>query len=228
MFSLIIPIFNEENNIIKLYNEIIISLKNYNKYEIIFVNDSSTDKSDEFLKELSKKDNVQYFSNKTNKGQSFSIRKGINNSNYDIIVTLDGDCQNNPKDIPKLLKIYNSSENITLVGGIRHHRKDSFLKILSSKIANKFRSFILNDNCIDTGCSLKVFDKNIFLSLPFFDGIHRFLPALFKTFGKKNVFVNVDHRRRFSGQSKYGITRRMFKGIRDLIKVLIILKKKNV
>ena len=99
------------------------------------------------------------------------------------------------------------------------------IKILSSKIANKIRSYILNDDCVDTGCSLKVFDRNIFLSFPFFDGIHRFLPALFKGYNKNTFFINVDHRPRIHGNSKYGTFGRLVRGIRDLITVAKIIKK---
>jgi len=114
---------------------------------------------------------------------------------------------------------------LSLIGGIRANRKDTYFKILASKIANLIRASILKDECIDTGCSLKIFDRNIFLSFPYFDGIHRFLPALFKGYGKRTFFMNVDHRSRLYGTSKYGNFFRMFKGIRDLIKVLKIIKE---
>ena len=137
---------------------------------------------------------------------------------------MDGDLQNNPKDIHRLLEVYNNKK-FDLIGGLRLKRKDSFIKIISSKIANKFRSYILNDGCIDTGCSLKVFKKNHFLKLPYFDGIHRFLPALFRGFGYNTHFIPVDHRHRASGISKYGTFLRLFKGIRDLIKVKLIINR---
>ena len=130
----------------------------------------------------------------------------------------------NPIDIPILLEKYLSHHNTFLVGGIRTKRKDSLIKIISSKIANKIRSLILKDDCIDTGCSLKVFDRDIFLSFPFFDGIHRFLPALFKGYGYKTMYVAVDHRERKFGISKYGTINRLIRGIIDIIKVLNIIK----
>ena len=101
----------------------------------------------------------------------------------------------------------------------------TFIKIISSRIANYIRKIVLKDNCNDTGCSLKIFDKNIFLKFPFFDGIHRFLPALFSGYGKKTFFINVDHRPRLHGYSKYGTYGRLFRGIRDLFKVAKIIKK---
>ncbi len=226
MFSIVIPIFNEGKNITLLIKEIIYHLKNYNDYEIIIVNDSSTDNTISLLRELKEK-NIIIINNEINKGQSYSIHKGIAKAKNNIIITIDGDGQNDPKDIPKLLDKYNSNEHIKLVGGIRTKRKDNLLKIISSKVANFIRSKILNDDCDDTGCSLKAFDKNIFLDFPYFNGIHRFLPALFKGYGFKTYFVNVNHRNRMYGKSKYGTLDRLFKGIFDIFKVKQILKNKR-
>jgi len=231
-FSIVIPVYNESKNIEKLLEEIFSNLNlniNYN-FEIILVNDCSTDNTIEIVNLLKKTYPLSLLNNKTNIGQSFSLISGIENSTYDTVVTLDGDLQNNPKDISKLLEIYFSDQSLSLVGGIRSKRKDSIIKIFSSKIANKIRSVILNDSCTDTGCSLKVFDKKIFLKFPFFDGMHRFLPALYKGFGNKTFFTNVDHRYRNFGSSNYGTLDRLFRGIRDMIKVLMIIKnykKKN-
>ena len=132
--------------------------------------------------------NFKIINNQLNLGQSYSILSGIKQSKYNIIVTLDGDGQNNPYDIPKLLEFYNKSNDVYLVGGIRSKRKDNLIKIISSRIANYVRSKFLEDGCTDTGCSLKVFDKNIFLQFEYFNGIHRFLPALFNGFGYKTFF----------------------------------------
>ena len=227
-FSLVIPVFNEELNVGILIHEIINNLKTYNsKYEIILVNDASEDNTFEELTKIRDKykEKIIILNNKINLGQSYSIIKGIENSGYNTIVTLDADGQNNPKDINRLLAKYFSDDKIYLVGGIRHKRKDNFIKKISSKIANKVRSSILKDNCIDTGCSLKVFDKHTFLIFPKFNGIHRFLPALFTGYNKKTYFINVDHRPRIYGQSKYGTFKRLFAGIKDLIRVYNIIKK---
>ena len=225
MFSLVIPLFNESRNIKFLLNEIKNNLINFKDYEIILVNDASTDDTSKVINNLSN-NNIKIITNNENKGQSFSISEGIKNSSYNTIITLDGDGQNDPADILKLYELYSSQDDIKLIGGIRRKRKDNFIKITSSKIANFIRSRILNDECEDTGCALKVFDKKIFLSFPFFNGVHRFLPALFKGYGYKTLFIDVNHRKRNYGKSKYGTMNRLFVGIRDIIKVNKILKTK--
>jgi len=222
--SVVIPIYNEAENIHKLYNEIINELSNRIDFEIIFVDDASCDKTN---LELNKINNIIVVNHKKNIGQSNALLSGIKIAKYETIVTIDGDCQNDPKDIFKLLKIYSFNEEIKLVGGLRKKRNDSIIKIYSSKIANTIRSRILNDDCIDTGCGLKIINKNIFLSLPFFDGIHRFLPALIKGFGYKTVFAEVNHRKRMRGISKYGTLKRLLFGIKDIIRVKKIIKRKN-
>jgi Glycosyltransferases involved in cell wall biogenesis len=187
------------------------------------INDASIDDTQVIINKLKINKNIKILKNSFNKGQSYSIYKGIKNSSNKIIVTLDGDGQNDPKDIPKLLELFLSNENVEMIGGIRQKRKDNIIKIISSKLANYVRSKILNDDCLDTGCSLKVFSRNIFLKFPYFDGIHRFLPALFKGYGHKTMFINVNHRERKYGFSKYGTMNRLFKGIRDIIKVIKII-----
>lgn len=225
MFTLVIPVFNEEDNLVSLIKEIKIALANYINFELIFVNDFSSDNTLEILKKEKNKFNFKIINNQLNLGQSYSIFSGIKQSKYNIIVTLDGDGQNNPYDIPKLLEFYNKSNDIYLVGGIRSKRKDNLIKIISSRIANYVRSKFLEDGCTDTGCSLKVFDKNIFLQFEYFNGIHRFLPALFNGFGYKTFFLSVDHRKRNYGKSKYGTFLRLFNGLRDMIKVKNMINK---
>ena len=226
MFSIIIPLFNEDENIQPLISEINFCLKEYHDYEILLIDDASTDQTNKIINKIEDK-KIKILNNITNKGQSFSIHKGVRYSQYETIITIDGDGQNNPVDIPKLLKYYYLNKNIKLIGGIRLKRKYSIVKIISSKIANYVRRKILNDDCMDTGCSLKIFDKNIFLIFPYFDGMHRFLPALFKGYGHKTSFVEVGHRNRKYGYSKYGTMNRLFKGVRDIIKVRNIIKYKN-
>jgi dolichol-phosphate mannosyltransferase len=228
-FSIVIPVYNESKNIVDLLDEINFFLIEENiSFEIIIVNDSSTDNSEfvinQYMKKNSGKSKIKLISNKINQGQSYSIREGIKIATYDTIVTIDGDGQNNPKDINKLLKFYYFNKHLSLVGGLRKKRQDNFIKILSSKIANFIRKKILDDDCNDTGCSLKVFDKKIFLKFPYFSGMHRFLPALFKGYGCKTHYLEVDHRKRLKGHSKYGTFDRLFRGIRDLFVVIKIIR----
>ncbi len=224
-FSIVIPIYNEAENILNLINEIKNNLDDKIDYEIIIVNDCSTDNTKLIIDEFKLIDKIKIIENSKNLGQSKSILNGILISKYDNIITIDGDGQNNPNDIIRLIEIYDPNSNAYLVGGIRVKRKDKLYKIISSKIANFIRNLILQDECIDTGCALKIFNKNIFLQTPFFNGIHRFLPAIYKAYGSNNLFINVDHRSRKFGISKYGTFDRLFAGIRDVYKVTKIIKK---
>lgn len=223
-FSIIIPIFNESQNIIKLIEEIYYYLHSMNDFEVIVVDDFSSDDSVKKINSIIKLyKNLKIIINNKNMGQSFSIVEGVKNSRFDVIVTLDGDGQNNPKDILKLIKIY-FDYDYKLVSGIRLKRKDNYIKKISSLLANRIRSYILNDHCKDTGCGLKIFDKKIFLSFNYFDSIHRFIPALFVATNSKVKYVNVDHRIRNYGISKYGTFDRLFYGIRDIFIVKKIIK----
>lgn len=227
--SIVIPCYNEQDNVINLIHEIHEYI-NITEFEIIIINDASNDDTLKKLDILIKKySNLKLLSNSSNIGQSFSILRGIKSSKFMNIITIDGDGQNHPKDIPMMIDNYFNG-SYDLVSGIRKKRKDKLIKIISSKIANKIRSFILKDDCEDTGCSLKIFNKQIFLSFPEFDGIHRFIPALFKAKSSKIKFVAVQHRERKYGKSNYGTLDRLLKGIKDIFKVLAIVKsiKKNV
>lgn len=223
-FSIIIPVYNEEENIVDLIYEIRDSIKKKYKYELIVVNDGSSDfslKKINQIKDLS----LKIISNKVNLGQSKSTEIGIKAAKSNTIVTIDGDGQNIPTDILKIAKLYFLNNETKLVSGIRKKRRDSIIKLISSKLANEVRSFILKDHCKDTGCSLKIFDKQIFLSFPFFDGIHRFIPAFFVRNNYKVKYVDVGHRPRLKGESKYGTKDRLTKGVIDLIRVRNILNK---
>ncbi len=228
-FTIVVPVFNECKNIEFLCNEILDSLIDCPViYEVIFVNDGSIDDTDKKLEKIiNLNKDIRLISHNKNIGQSSAILTGVKNANYNTVVTIDGDRQNIPKDIIKLLKIFFSSEDIKLVSGIRINRRDNIIKILTSKIANFVRASILKDKCPDTGCGLKVFSKKIFLQIPFFNGIHRFLPALFRGFGYNVSYVEVGHRKRVEGKTKYGTLDRLFKGIIDIIRVKTIINKIN-
>ena len=228
-FTIVIPVFNENDNIVKLINEINKALsENSNKYEIIIIDDGSTDNTFQNITPYIDNHKLKYLSNSVNKGQSYSIYYGVQESKYDTIITIDGDGQNNPININDLLNKY-FSRSYDLVYGIRVKRKDSTIKKISSFLANRIRSYILKDNCIDTGCSLKIFNKRIFLKIPYFNGIHRFIPALFIALKSNVDSIPVDHRYRKFGTSKYGTIDRLYKGIIDIFKVIRIIKvlKKN-
>lgn len=223
-FSIIIPAFNESKNLNILLDEIILNCKNIYNFQIIVVDDKSEDDTQNIIKKRKEK-NIKLITNSYNQGQSFSILTGIREAEYENIITIDADLQNDPKDIPKLAKLYFNNKNVKLVAGIRKNRKDNLIKIISSKIANSVRSLILKDNCPDTGCSLKIFDKSYFLKIPFFTGMHRFIPAFFIGMKCKVIYETVNHRYRKYGKSNYSTFSRLFKGLVDLYKVNKMINK---
>lgn len=224
-FSIIIPVYNEVDNVEKLFEEIL-QVPDIKKcdFEIIFVNDGSTDGTKEKLQSLSlgHKSLLQVISHTNNYGQSAALLTGARFAKFPVLITMDGDGQNDPNDIPKL---FNSFKMNNVVLGIRKKRNDNLSKKISSFIGNSIRQKILNDQCKDTGCSLKIFSRKSFLELPYFNHMHRFLPALFKRAGYQLTTVEVNHRPRCHGTSKYGVMNRLFVGIYDLIGMRWLLKR---
>lgn len=216
--SVVVPVKNEQDNVASLIAEIDAALSKV-KHEIIYVNDGSTDATLSTLKQLQKKyKQLRVISHQQSCGQSTAVRTGVKFARYDWVATLDGDGQNNPADIPKLIDAV--SEGVELVGGNRRlSRRDTFIKRISSVIANTVRSAMLRDDTPDTGCGLKLFQREAFLDLPYFDHMHRFLPALIKRRGGKIVSVHVQHRNREYGKSNYGTLDRLIVGIVDLFGV---------
>ncbi len=206
-FSIIIPIYNESGNIEKLYKEILENLKN-REYEIIFINDGSTDNSLSILRKIAKEDNrVKIINLSRNFGQSAAFQAGFDNADGKFIVTMDGDLQNDPNDIEKM---YNKliDEDYDMVVGWRKKRKDPvFSKKIPSKIANFIISKFLNLNIHDTGCSLKIFKKELLNDLHLYGEMHRFIPYLVYAKGARIGETIVNHRNRFSEKSKYGLSR---------------------
>lgn len=223
--SIVIPVYNEADNVETLYKEIAASLsvEEY-RFEVIFVDDGSTDNTPEHLKNLARfHKNVRVREHKKNYGQSAALVTGARAAQYPLLITLDGDGQNDPHDIPYLLAQW--VDHRTVILGNRKKRDDNKLRRLSSRIGNGIRQWCLADDCPDTGCSLKIFPREAFLALPHFNHLHRFLPALFKRAGFKLVNVPVNHRPRLHGVSKYGVMNRLFVGIHDLVGVRWLIKR---
>ncbi len=222
--SLVIPVYNETDNIENLVKEIETVLSKQFTYEIIVVDDGSTDGTVSRLRALTKKfANLRAIYHKHNYGQSAALVSGVRAASYPWIVTLDGDGQNDPADIPRLFD--HLTDNQTVIMGIRKKRDDNLLRKLSSRIGNRVRQYFLRDGCPDTGCSLKLFPRAAFLALPHFNHLHRFLPALFKRIGLKLIPLSVNHRPRLHGMSKYGVMNRLFVGIYDLFGVRWLLRR---
>ncbi len=227
-FSVVIPMHNEAENIPLMINEIDSVLKEQHEYEIIIVDDGSTDATPAVLQaHQATHPHLKPIRHKTNYGQSAAVVTGVNAARYEWIVTLDGDCQNDPADIPKLIAALNAEQRATslLFIGHRTKRRDDIVKRLSSRIANGVRSTLLADNCPDTGCGLKLFSKNYFLRLPHFNHVHRYLPALVKRAGGRAISVPVNHRERAKGTSKYGVFNRLWVGIADLMGVAWLIRR---
>ena len=221
--SVVIPVQNEEENIRLLIDEVRQSLDGVLDYELIYVNDGSTDSTLEILEDYrSGFPLLRIFSHQTGAGQSTAVRTGIIHAKSPVIATLDGDGQNDPADIPALYQalIANADTGVVLVNGYRKERKDTFIKRISSKLANGIRGWLLDDDTPDTGCGLKVFSRQAYLEIPFFDHLHRFLPAMMINGGGKVMSVEVNHRERQLGSSHYGFFDRLWVGIFDLMGVV--------
>ena len=218
--SVIVPIKNESGNIEPLVREIAAALEGVTPYEIIYVDDGSTDDGPAVLARLQQTmSQLRVVRHAGSCGQSAAIRTGVMHARGRLIGTLDGDGQNDPADLPKLLAKMNALPGVEMVAGQRVRRQDTLSKKISSKIANRVRSAVLQDDTPDTGCGTKMFSREAFLRLPYFDHMHRFLPALMKREGFAVGREAVNHRPRMTGRSKYGINNRLWVGIVDLIGV---------
>jgi len=219
-----VPVKNEADNVLPLTEEIVAALADRLSYEIIYVDDGSDDATPDALRAaMADVPMLRVLRHQTCCGQSAGVVTGVRAARGEWIATLDGDGQNNPADLPKLLDARQnaaSPHRLQLVAGQRQRRQDSAIKLFSSRIANAVRSRLLHDDARDTGCGLKLFRKDAFLQLPAFDHIHRFLPALFVRNNGEVIFVDVSHRPRTKGKSKYGLHNRLWVGIVDMIGVL--------
>jgi len=228
--SIVVPVHNEADNIVSLLDEIVIAMRPAEAYEIIYVDDGSNDQTAEVLKQaLQSVKELRVIRHEHSCGQSTAIYTGVKAARYPYIATLDGDGQNDPADIPALyeLLIHQQKDisNLWMVAGWRNKRHDSAWRLFSSKVANAVRSGLLGDNTPDTGCGLKVFSRDKFLTLPYFDHMHRFLPALILRAGGQVISEPVNHRARSQGYSKYGTLDRLWAGLIDLLGVMWLKKR---
>jgi dolichol-phosphate mannosyltransferase len=227
--SIVVPVRNEADNIAPLITEIAAALDGHWAYEIIYVNDGSTDATAEQLQAIMKqRPNLRQLRHAVSSGQSAAVRSGVRAARGAIVATLDGDGQNNPAFLPDLVAaIENGGGRIGLVAGQRVGRKDTGFKRMQSRVANRVRNAILHDGTRDTGCGLKAFPRELFLSMPYFDGLHRFLPALIRREGYEIGYVDVVDRPRRTGVSNYGMWDRLWVGILDLAGVWWLIRRKR-
>ena len=227
--SVVVPVRNETDNIRPLIAEITAAMDGRWAYEIIYVDDGSTDgTAGQIAAVRRERGNLRQIRHAISSGQSAAVRSGVRAARGVIVATLDGDGQNDPAFLPDLIAaIEQGGGRIGLVAGQRVGRKDTGFKKLQSRIANGVRNAILRDGTRDTGCGLKAFRREVFLAMPYFDGLHRFLPALVRREGFAIAYVDVKDRPRRSGVSNYGFFDRLWIGIMDLAGVWWLIRRKN-
>lgn len=225
--SVVVPMLDESGNVQPLLCEIVSALESYapvgENLEIVCVDDGSRDATAAEVEEARRGDQrVRLVRHPTRLGMSAAIRSGVRQARADWILTLDGDGQNDPADAGKLLELAwrEGRGRKILVGGIRARRRDTLAKRLASRFANAVRRSLLRDRCPDTGCSLKVFPRQSYLDLPFFSGLHRFMPALMAHYGHETIFVPVNDRPRTRGVTKSDFLGRAAVGFFDLLGVM--------
>jgi glycosyltransferase involved in cell wall biosynthesis len=213
--SIVVPVYNEERSLPDLVREIAESMASVGSiWEAVFVDDGSTDRSRQVLRELAMRDGrLRVAAMPRNSGQSAALAAGFRLARGRSVVTLDADLQNDPADIPRLLV---ALEGVAMVSGVRRNRRDDWLRRVSSRIANRVRSAALDDGVTDVGCSLKAYRAEYLRRIPAFNGFHRFLPALVQMAGGTVREIDVAHRPRVHGISKYGVGNRLWRGLADL------------
>ena len=228
--SVVVPVFNEQDNVATLVHEITAALRGVVEFEIVYVDDCSRDGTLAALRGLKAEvPELRIVHHVQQSGQSTAIRNGVKAARGDWIATLDGDGQNDPADIPRLLaQRASAAPDVKLFAGWRVDRKDTGSKRWASKWANAIRSRMLRDATPDTGCGTKLFEREAFLDLPHFNHMHRYLPALMQRAGWKTLSVPVNHRARSTGVSKYNNLNRALVGISDLLGVAWLIKRGKV
>jgi len=227
--AVVVPVRNEAGNIAPLVAEIAAALDGQWPFEVVYVNDGSTDGTEaELARLMALHPFLRRVRHKQSCGQSAAVRSGVTAARAAIVVTIDGDGQNDPAFIPAMIRALEAgTPRMGLVAGQRTGRKSGGFKKLQSRIANAVRGAVLRDGTRDTGCGLKAFRRDMFLNLPYFDGLHRFLPALVKRDGFDIGYVDVVDRPRGSGVSNYGLWDRLWVGILDLAGVWWLIRRKK-
>ena len=227
--SVVIPIKNEAENIRPLIDEIVAALEPVTQFEVIVVNDGSTDSSSQVVRDaMQTYTNLLLLEHVSSAGQSAAVHSGVLAAKTPLIATLDGDGQNPPENLPSLLAPFlekPAQPQLGLVAGQRVGRQDRMSKKIASKLANGLRGFLLQDGTRDTGCGLKAFRREAFLQLPYFNHMHRYLPALFKAYRWDILHVDVSHAARSAGQSNYSNLQRAVVGAIDLFGVMWLVRR---
>ena len=232
MLSIVIPVKDEEENIAPLLTEFAALKEHIPVDELVYVDDGSTDGTRETLKKLREDfPFLRIISHNRSGGQSAALWTGIRAAGNGLVATIDGDGQNDPADIQRLYDCYMQhaeDDGPLMVMGQREKRRDNVVRRLSSRVANSIRSSLLKDGTRDTGCSLKLFRRADYLNLPYFNNMHRFLPALMKRQGVNVMHIDVAHRPRTRGSSKYGMWNRLWVGVADLFGVMWLQRRSRV
>jgi dolichol-phosphate mannosyltransferase len=221
-FAVVVAVFNEADNVAAVTEEILRAAAPLGSFELIYVDDGSNDATADRLRALrAAHRSIRVLRHDRRCGKTAALITGITAARAPWIVTMDGDGQNSADDLPRLLELaWAGSEPSPLVAGIRTRRRDPWSRRVATKFANGLRQALLHDHCPDTGCGMKVFRRDIFLRLPVFEGMHRFLPALFQTYGHPLVCCPVAHRPRMAGRSKYSNFGRAVVGLPDMLGVI--------
>ncbi len=216
-FSLVVPIYNEEENVANLLAEVGAVLAPHGPFEVVAVDDGSKDRSLECMRSWKREQGATWLrivALHRNAGQSAAVMAGAEQARAEIVATIDGDMQNDPRDIPAMLARVEAGECDAVVG-VRRKRKDTFTRRVSSRIGNGVRNWLTGDRVADAACGIKVIRRQYFLRAPQFIGMHRFMATLVRYLGGKVVEMDVNHRPRAAGTAKYGIGNRIWRGLRD-------------